>query len=193
MYKFLNNQKGAIESTLMTIVGLFLVTTLMFIVPLMAVSERNNDIAQAAAQTAVADFVNNAANAGAIIPTEYEALLSELNSTGNTFEITIEVQHLDENFGKKNNTTSGNLIGENERYSTFTTEILDYMYPDDINNMIRNYPLKKGDMIIVTVKNTNETLATQLRRFAYRVTGKGTYEIVTSASAMVINDGKIRN
>ena len=193
MYKFLNNQKGAIESTLMTIVGLFLVTTLMFIVPLMAVSERNNDIAQAAAQTAVADFVNNAANAGAIITTEYEALLSELNSTGNTFEITIEVQHLDENFGKKNNTTSGNLIGENERYSTFTTEILDYMYPDDINNMIRNYPLKKGDMIIVTVKNTNETLATQLRRFAYRVTGKGTYEIVTSASAMVINDGKVSN
>jgi len=192
MYKFLNNQKGAMESTLMTIVGLFLVATLMFIVPLMAVSERNNDIAQATAQTAVADFVNNAANAGAIRPSEYEALVAELNSTGNTFEITIEVQHLDENFGKKNNTTSGNLVGENQRYSTFTTEILDYMYPDDIENTI-NYPLKKGDIVVVTVKNTNETLATQLRRFAYKVTGRGTYEIVASASAMAINDGKINN
>ena len=81
------------------------------------------------------------------------------------------------------------MIGENQRYSTFTTEILDYMYPDDIDNMVRNYPLKKGDMIIVTVKNTNETLASQLRRFAYKVTGKGTYEIVASASGMAINNG----
>lgn len=179
------------DNTLMTIIGLFLVATLMFIVPLMAVSERNDDIAQSVAQTAVTDFVNNAANAGAIKTSEYESLIAELNSTGNTFEITIEVQHLDENFGKKNSTTSGDLIGENQRYSTFTTEILDYMYPDDIDNMIRNYPLKKGDNIIVTVKNTNETLATQLRKFAYKVTGKGTYEIAASASSMVINNGKI--
>ena len=190
MYNFLNNQKGAVESTLMTIVGLFLVATLMFVVPLMSVSERNNDIAQATIQTSVADFVNGAANAGAIRPSEYESLVAKINSTGNTYEITIEVQHLDENFGKKNSTTSVDLIGENQRYSTFTTEILNYMYPDDID---RSYPLKKGDMVIVTVKNTNETLATQLRRFAYKVTGKGNYEIAASASAMVINDGRISN
>lgn len=178
------------DNTLMTIIGLFLVATLMFVVPLMAVSERNDDIAQSVAQTSVTEFVNSAANAGAIKPSEYEALISRLNSTGNTFEITLEVQHLDENFGKKSNTTSGDLIGENQRYSTFTTEILDYMYPDDISNMIRNYPLKKGDNVIVTVKNTNETIATQLRKFAYKVTGKGTYQVAASASSMVVNDGK---
>ena len=175
------------DSTLMTIIGLFLVATLMFVVPLMAVSERNNDIAQSVAQTAVTEFVNGATNMGAIKPSEYEALISKLDSTGNTFEITLEVQHLDENFGKKNAMTAGDLIGENQRYSTFTTEILEHMYN---GSNIQNYTLKKGDNIIVTVKNTNETIAGQLRKFAYKVTGKGTYEIAASASGMVVNNGK---
>ena len=190
MKEFLHNEKGGIDGTLMTIVGLFLVATLMFIVPLMSVSERNDDVAQSLAQTAVADFVNNAATTGLIKPTEYEALVDKLDSTRNTFEITIEVQRLDENPAKKGVSTSQDLIGENLRYSTFTTEILDYMYPDDIANMTRNYPLNKGDNIIVTVKNTNNTLAQQLRTFAYKVTGKGTYEIVASSSSMAVTSGK---
>ena len=176
------------DSTLMTIIGLFLAATLMFVVPLMAITERNNDIAQSVAQTTVTEFVDSATNIGAIKPSEYEALVSKLHSTGNTFEITLEVQHLDENFGKKNVTTSGDLIGENQRYSTFTTEILEYMYPIGMDS--KNYPLKKGDMVIVTVKNTNEPVAGQLRKFAYKVTGKGTYEIAASASGMVVNNGK---
>ena len=69
---------------------------------------------------------------------EYE---QKLLSTGNTFDVEIEVQHLDENFGKKNSLTSGDLIGENERYSTFTTDILDNMYS---GSNPKNYVLKKG-------------------------------------------------
>ena len=175
------------DSTLMTIIGLFLVVTLMFVVPLMAMTERNNDISQTVVQTAVANFVDKVSNAGAIKPIDYEELRSKLASTGNTFEITIEVQHLDENPGKKGTSTSGDSVGENLRYSTFTSEILDYMFPTSGDPI--NYPLKKGDNIIVTAKNTNETLAQQLRKFAFKVTGKGTYELYATSSAMVINTG----
>ena len=111
------------DNTLMTIIGLFLVATLMFLVPLMAITERNDDIAQSVIQTAVSEFTDTSSNAGAITQHAYEELRSRLNSTGNSFEIIIEVQHLDENPGKKTVYTSGNLIGENIRYSTFTTEI----------------------------------------------------------------------
>ncbi len=189
--KQLHNENGAIDSTLMTIVGLFLVASLMFIIPMMSISERNDDIAQTVAQTAVSNFVDTVSNAGSIKPSDYEALVQELNSTGNTFEITIEVQHLDENPGKKSTSTSGDLIGENVRYSTFTTEILDYMYPteSEIENMTRNYPLKKGDNIIVTVRSTNKTLAQQLRTFVFKVTGQGTYELSASSSSMIVNNG----
>ncbi len=189
MNKFLHSEKGGMDSTLMTIIGLFLVATLMFIVPLMSVSERNDDVAQSLVQTAVSDFVNNSATAGLIKPSDYEALIVKLNSTKNTFEVTIEVQHLDENPSKKVTSTSTDLVGENLRYSTFTSEILEEMYPSD-GSTSTPYVLKKGDNIIVTVKNTNNTLAQQLRTFAYKVTGKGTYEIVASSSSMAVTNGK---
>lgn len=180
------------SDTLITIIAIFLAATLMFLVPLMSVSEKNDKIAQNVWDTAVSEFVDTVSNAGSIKPIDYEALEQKLAATGNTFDITIEVQHLDENPGKKATITSGDLIGENVRYSTFTQEILDYMYPtqEDIDNMTRNYPLKKGDYIIVTVKNTNKTFAQSLRTFAFKVTGQGTYELASSDSSMVVNSGR---
>ena len=185
-----HNQKGEIDSVLMTIIGLFLAATVMFIIPLMSMAEKNDKIAQSVWDEAVSEFVDTVSNAGSIKPTDYEKLQDKLASTGNTYEIIIEIQHLDENPGKKATTTSGNLIGENVRYSTYTSEILDYMYPsgESIDSMIRNYPLKKGDNIIVTVRNTNETLAQQLRKFVFRVTGQGTYELGSTDSSMVVNN-----
>jgi hypothetical protein len=51
------------------------------------------------------------------------------------------------------------------------------------------YPLKKGDIVIVTAKNTNQTIAQMLRGFFYKVSGKGTYQVGASASGMVVNTG----
>lgn len=52
-----------------------------------------------------------------------------------------------------------------------------------------NYPLKKGDIVVVTVKNTNTTIAQSLRTFFYKITGQGTYQVAASASSMVVNKG----
>lgn len=175
------------DNTLMTIIGIFLTAVLMFVVPLMSISERNDDIAQSVVQTATSEFVSTISNAGVIRKSDYEAYIQKIASTGNTFDVEIEVQHLDENFGKKNTTTSGDLIGENQRYSTFTTEILDTMYEEKGNT--QNYVLKKGDNVIVTAKNNNKTIAQTLRTFMYKVTGQGTYQIGASASSLVVNNG----
>ncbi|MBQ2917480.1 MAG: hypothetical protein IJE59_04905 [Clostridia bacterium] len=178
------------SDTLITIIAIFLAATLMFIVPLMSVTERNDDIAQSVVDAATAEFVDTVSNAGAIKPSDYEAFEQKLASTGNTYEIEIEVQVLDENPGKKPAATSGDLIGENIRYSIYTTEIRDYMYSqEDVDNLAKNYPLKKGDIIVVTVKNTNKTMAEQFRSFIFKVTGQGTYEIATTRSSMILNNG----
>lgn len=176
------------SDTLITIIAIFLLAVLMFIVPLMSISERNDDISQSVVQTATSEFVDKISISGEIKPSDYDGNLAKLSATGNTYEIEIEVQHIDENPGKKSATTSGSLAGENVRYSTFTTEILAYMYPE--NGEPRPYPLKKGDNVIVTVKNTNKTIAQTLRTFFYKVTGQGTYQIAASASSMVVNTGK---
>ena len=175
------------DNTLMVVIGMFLAAILIFVMPLMTVSERNDDIAQTVVQTATAEFVDKISISGVIKPSEYEEYEQTLSSTGNVYEIEIEVQHLDENIGKKNGTTSRDLIGENERYSTFTTEILSNMYEG--TNTSKNYVLKKGDNVIVTAKNTSKTMAQTLRSFIYKITGQDAYQLVASSSSMVINDG----
>lgn len=176
------------SDTLITIIAIFLAAILMFIFPLMSLTERNDDISQSIVQTATSEFVDKISISGQIKPSDYEAYLATIGATGNTYAVEIEVQHLDENPGKKAVATSGNLIGENVRYSTFTSEILYKMYEESENPT--SYNLKKGDNVIVTVKNTNKTMAQMLRTTFYKITGEGTYQIVASASSMVVNTGK---
>lgn len=156
------------SDTLMVVIGIFVAVILMFIFPLMSLSERTDDISQTVVQTAASEFVDKVSVAGKIKPSDYEAFAQTIGATGNTYEIGMEVQHLDENPGKKSVVTSGDLVGENVRYSTFTSEILEEMYKT--GGTTNDYMLKKGDNIIVTVKNTNRTMAQMLRTTFYKVT-----------------------
>lgn len=173
------------SDTLITIIAIFLAAVLMFVFPLMAVSSNQEDVTQLAVTEATQEFVNKAATKGNITQEDYDAYVQTLGATGNTYDIKLEVQHLDENPGKKTSTTTGDMIGENVRYSTFTDEIL-----QGIENNNGKYSLSKGDNVIVTVNNTNTTLAQLLRNFVYKVTGSDTYQIGASASALVVSNGK---
>ncbi len=115
------------SDSLMTIIAIFLAAILMFIFPLMSVAERNDDIAQQAVQTATTEFTVKVATKGKITSDDYQEYLSKIATTGNTYEVEIEVQKLDENIGKKAATTNKDLIGENSRYSVFTTDIEDQL------------------------------------------------------------------
>ena len=141
------------SDSLMLIIGIFIAVILMFIFPLMSLSERSDDISQSVVQTATSEFVDKVSVAGKIKPADYESYAQTIGGTGNTYEIEIEVQHLD---------------GENVRYSTFTSDILAAMYP--AGGSTNDYILKKGDNIIVTAKNTNKTMAQMLRTTFYKVT-----------------------
>lgn len=172
------------SDTLITIIAIFLAATLMFIVPLMAVAERNDDIAQTVVQSATAEFVDKISIKGKITESDYNEYIQKIESTGaGTMDVEIEVQHLDENFGKKSTITSGSLIGENQRFSTFTIDVMNSLQSTG------SYALKKGDNVIITAKNTSKTIAQSLRTFAYKVTGRGTAQIAASSSAMVVNSG----
>lgn len=118
------------SDTLITLVAIFLAAILMFIFPLVAVSENQDDVTQLALQTATEEFVTNASTKGYISREDYDAYCAKIGATGNTYDIQIEVQHLDENPGKKYVITSGDLIGENVRYSTFTSAIIEEMNND---------------------------------------------------------------
>ena len=63
----------------------------------------------------------------------------------------MEVQHLDENPGKKTTQANYTKIGENVYYSEYTTQVLEQLESSTTGEI----SLKEGDRIVVNVKNTN--------------------------------------
>ena len=167
------------NDTVITIVAIFLGTILLFIFPLMSVSERSDDISQLTVQTATSEFATAVTTKGKISLTDYQKLISTLSATGNSYDVKI----LDENIGKKSAWTSGTVIGENSSYSIGTTSIVEEITQKG------SYSLKEGDVFIVRVKNTNKTLAQTIRGAIYTVAGSDNYSIAAEASGMVQANG----
>ncbi len=175
------------SDSLITIVAIFLAAILMFIFPLMSVAERGDDISQLSVQTATTEFVDNSRTIGKINWTNYNNLVTTISATGNSYDIDLEVKILDENVGKKSAWTSGTVIGENVYYSVYTSQILDEMSK---NGDAGTYDMKEGDIISASVKNTNTTLAQNIRSIFYSVSGSGASQIVAQHSGVVTSNAK---
>ena len=166
--------------SIITIVAIFLAAILMFIFPLMSLSERSDDIAQLSVQTTTAEFVDNIRATGKLTLDDYDKFLNTLTATGNSFDVDIQIQKLDENPGVKVTQGQKDKIGENIYYSVYTSQIMDEL---NANNEIK---LKEGDIVSVTVKNTNKTISQLLRNFFYRVSGNDTYQISAQHGRIVM-------
>ena len=75
------------NDTVITIVAIFLGTILLFIFPLMSVSERSDDISQLTVQTATSEFATAVTTKGKISLTDYQKLISTLSATGNSYDV----------------------------------------------------------------------------------------------------------
>ena len=172
------------SDTLITVIAIALAAVLMFVFPLMTMSDRTDDVSQLAVETATTDFVDEVRTTGKITPDKYNKFIENIGSTGNTYNVEMQIHVLDENPGKKSSLTSVDKIGENAYYSVYTSQI------EEVLNNNKNYNLKEGDMFSVSVKNTNQTLAQQLKNFFYTVVGNDTYTIAASHGGMVTATGK---
>lgn len=169
--------------TLTTIVAIFLAAILIGIFPMMAIADRNDDIAQLSVESSITEFIDTVRKTGKITQDTYDALVLDLYSTGNTYDIAMEAQILDQNPSKKTTQSDETKIGENIYYSVYTSQI---------ENELKNkgeYILKEGDKVSVTVSNTNTTIAQSLKNFFYSLAGDNTYSIVASQSGMVAVTG----
>lgn len=168
-----------------TIIAIFLAAILMFVFPLMTLSDRTDDVSQLSVQTTTTEFVDNVKKTGKLTEENYGKFVEQISATGNTYDVELKVQILDENLGKKASSVAMDKIGENQYYTMYTTQVLDAM-----NNNARALTLKEGDRISVNVKNTNTTISQQLKNFLYKVTGNDSYQISAEASGLVTVNGK---
>ena len=167
------------SDTFITIIAVMVVAVTLFVIPVTATANQNDNITQTAVQTIVSEFVNTSAKEGKITINNYDNFIQKLFATGNSYDVEIEVQILDDNPGRK----GVKAIGENIYYSEFTNSIVEKIEQDNV------YLLKQGDYVKAKVKNTNVTFGTQVKNFIYSILGKDTIAIEASGSALVSTTG----
>ena len=172
------------DDILISIFAIVLSVILMFIFPLMTMSDRTDDISQLTVDIATIEFVDEVRTTGKITQSEYNKFISNLSSTGNTYNIELEISIKDENPGRTMTLNNNGDIGENSYYSIYTLQI-----EDEINTN-GEYVLKEGDIFSTSVKNTNQTISQQLKNFFYTVVGKETYIISSLHAGLVTATGK---
>lgn len=173
------------EDTLVEITGIAIAAILMFIFPLLTMADRTDDVSQLTVEIATTEFVDEIRTTGKITPDEYNKYLINLGSTGNTYNVEMEVKILDEN-PKRKNIASQQTTGtkENLYYSVYNSQI------NRVIDRNRTYFLKEGDIVTVSAKNSNQTIAQQLKNFFYKVIGKDIYTIASSHSGLVVATGR---
>lgn len=162
--------------SLITVVAIFLAAVLMFVFPLAAISEMNDNEAVAMVQSYTTEYVDGIRAKGVITQADYDAFVQKIYATGNSYDVEIEVQIADTNPGKKTNNRN---LGDTTYYSEYTSQIMTKL----------PYTLKEGDFVKVSVKNTNTTISQMIKGVLYSVTGNQSYVIFAQASGLVVTTG----
>lgn len=180
------------EETTVSVIGIVVAAIIMFIVPVILIADRSDDISQLVVQTATAEFVDDVVKTGQITDSRYQEFINSLSSSGNTYEIDMEVKILDENTAKKVTDYYPNKVGNNTYYSIFTSQIenkLGKSAESTANNNNGKLILKQGDQILITVRNSSLTFSQALKSFYYNVKGDDMHIITATASGTVAING----
>lgn len=183
------------QNTASTMLEVMVTVTLLCLMPLVTLTNRNDNVTQANVKLIVEEFVTERTNTGKLSQAEYQNFESRLAATGNTYDIDMEIHVLDENPGKKTSQANYTKIGENVYYIEYTTQILNRLgiqVGDSAKSDVDNPTilLKEGDMIYVSVKNANSTAAQTLKSSLFSYSNADEYVISASSSGMVTVNGK---
>lgn len=162
----------------MTIVVIFFAAIVMFVAPLMTMADKTDNTVNLSVQSATTEFTNKIRTTGKLTQEDYDNFILTIGATGNAYDVEITLQILDEN-PKKKTTEGATVIGDNIYYTMYTSQVTDQLVA---SKMIS---LKEGDNVTVKVKNKNNTIAVQLRNWAYKVTGNDSSTITAEASGIV--------
>ena len=109
--------------SIMVIVVIVLAAGIFFVGPLMTMADRTDDISQMVISEETEEFVQNVSKSGVLTLDDYSKFIERIESTGNRMDVEMEIQYLDETPGKKATQVVGTDIGNNARFSEFTSQI----------------------------------------------------------------------
>lgn len=174
----MKNQNG--ESTLSTVVAIFLAAVLMFLFPLVAIGQKNDDAASMFVHEQLQNFVDNGALKGKITMNDLEKMKASIAATNNSYDYEIKVRISDLNPAIKSSTQNQ---GDASYYTIFTDQFMSELNAKGV------FVFKEGDYISIKAVNTNTTIAQSIRNVLYGIMGKNDSAISQQASAYVTVTG----
>ena len=170
------------QSSTSTIIAICVAAVLLFVVPLVTLTDRNDNVVQENVKLIVEEYVSDIRNTGKITAEGFQDFENRLSATGNVYDIEMQVQILDENPGKKTMQANYTKIGENVYYSEYTSQVLEKLKGGTIT-------LKEGDLVYVSVTNQNSTAAQTLKSSFLSFSNAGEYVISADSSGMINVNG----
>lgn len=141
---------GIFSRIFMYFIGVIMIT----LVPLMIITTKIDGIVATQVRNATTEFVDSGRKAGYISPKTLSNFLDAITITGNVYEVKIEHK-------TQSAYPSDNGQGFYYVYTMYDKEdILNYIFPTTGDN--RDYVMKNGDLLKVSVKCLNSTLGNSL-------------------------------
>lgn len=171
------------NNTLLTFIVIAIAGVVLFVFPIMTISEKNDTMALERIQAETTAFVDKVANEGEITEESLNAFETAIGSVKPS-SAQIEIQQLDENVGKKTGFSSSSVIGQNVYYSIYDESVRETISQNG------KIPLKQGDLVSVEVGlSSSGSFAEGFRSAIYGITGNGSYERAARAVSEVKKNG----
>ncbi|MFL1672727.1 hypothetical protein [Paenibacillus dendritiformis] len=166
---------------------------LMFLYPLGASYQQQEQLAYTLAYSSVTGFVDAVRDKGFITPIMVNDLIAQLAQSGHVFDIEMEHGIKKYNPIHADPADAGTFQARFEVYYDFhyTDELNRVLFPDSsapLTDPDRVYYLKAGDIFRVVVKNVNETNAALVRSFLTRTLPDDLARIYIPYGGMVRNE-----
>ena len=148
------------ENNASAILAIFVAAIIMFGYPLITMARKTDRAAQLVVEVATDEYVDTIRTKAIIKLEDYNAYINKISSTGNAFDIEIELQRLDENVSKKATQAGGSIQSKNTYATYYTTQVMQML--SDNNGILL---LKEGDIISIKAKSANTTIFQQLTKY----------------------------
>lgn len=152
-------------NSLIKIFAVLIAVLLLYLYPLSAAFDQQDDISELVVLRATTNFVDAVRDKGGITPTMYNDFVTALAATGNAFDVRLEhdskkyVPVYDD--PTRPETFKGSYEVQYDAF--FNAQILPILFPDNQapkDDSSRRYFMHAGDSFSVIVRNTNRTAGT---------------------------------
>lgn len=145
-----SNRGGAV-----VILAIIVAVGLMFSIPLIAMSEKTYDSARESVASATENLKNKVIRTGEFTEADYEAYIKEIEATGNTFNVEIQLEEISENASKKISKQDGTVQSTDNYTIYYTTQVLQRMNAASDKKI----KLEPGSKFYVRAEATNRPIS----------------------------------